>query len=60
LSKILSQRREEMMHYNGQKSGCQSPEKLKGKPKDCTPKQIKECHGSIRKHPCFPMKNKKK
>ena len=37
----------------GQKSGCRLPEKLKGKPKDCTPKQIKECHGSPSRHPCM-------
>lgn len=49
-----------MMCFAGQKSGCQFPDKLKGKPKDCTPKQIKECHGSVRKHPCVPKKNKKK
>ncbi len=32
--------------------GCQKPEKLKGKPGDCTPEQIKECHGGVEKHPC--------
>ena len=31
---------------------CQQPEKLKGKPKDCTPKQIDKCHGSKKSHPC--------
>jgi DNA-binding transcriptional ArsR family regulator len=30
---------------------CQYPEKLKGKPEDCTPQQIKECHGD-KEHPC--------
>ena len=48
-----------MMRFAAQKRGCQFPDKLKGKPTDCTPKQIKECHGSIRKHPCVPKKNKK-
>ena len=48
------------MCFAVQKSGCQFPEKLKGKDKDCTPKQIKECHGSIRRHPCLPKRNKKK
>ena len=23
---------------------CEHPEKLKGKPAECTPEQIKECH----------------
>jgi ArsR family transcriptional regulator len=30
---------------------CQQPEKLKGKPEECTLEQIKECHGD-EKHPC--------
>ena len=32
---------------------CERPEKLKGKPKDCTPAQIKECHGETKKHTCM-------
>jgi hypothetical protein len=32
---------------------CQKPEQLKGKPKDCTPEQIKKCHGNIKAHPCL-------
>ena len=34
------------------KEGCQKPENLKGKPQDCTPEQIKKCHGDVKKHPC--------
>lgn len=34
------------------KKGCEHPEKLKGKPEECTPEQIKECHGETREHPC--------
>jgi hypothetical protein len=49
-----------MMCFARQKSGCQFPDKLKGKPTDCTRKQIKECHGSVKKHPCVPRKSKKK
>ena len=30
---------------------CQNPEKLIGKPKECTPVRIQECHGE-EKHPC--------
>lgn len=30
---------------------CQYPERLKGRPEECTPEQIKECHGD-EKHPC--------
>ncbi len=36
-----------------QNNCCQQPEKIKGQPKDCTPKQIKECHGDDKKHPCL-------
>lgn len=31
---------------------CHHPEKLKGKPGECTPEQIKECHGDAKHHPC--------
>ena len=33
-------------------SCCERHEKLKGKPEECTPAQIKECHGDEKKHPC--------
>ena len=32
---------------------CQKPERLKGNPKDCTPEQIKECHGEAKRHTCL-------
>jgi DNA-binding transcriptional ArsR family regulator len=31
---------------------CQQPDKLKGKPEECTTEQIKECHGDTDAHPC--------
>lgn len=31
---------------------CERPEKLKDKPENCTPEQIRECHGDVGKHPC--------
>ncbi len=34
------------------KCGCEQPQKLKGKPEECTPEQIKECHGEGKDHPC--------
>ena len=34
------------------KDCCEHPEKLKGRPEDCTPDQIKECHGDTKDHPC--------
>jgi ArsR family transcriptional regulator len=33
-------------------SCCERPEKLKGKPEECTPEQIRECHGDVKDHPC--------
>jgi len=32
--------------------GCEHPERLKGKPGECSPEQIKECHGDVKEHPC--------
>ena len=31
---------------------CKKPEELKTKPEDCTPEQIRKCHGKAKKHPC--------
>jgi hypothetical protein len=31
---------------------CQKPKELVGKPKDCSPEQIRKCHGDVKKHPC--------
>jgi ArsR family transcriptional regulator, arsenate/arsenite/antimonite-responsive transcriptional repressor len=31
---------------------CERPEKLKGKPGECTPEQVRDCHGDEKKHPC--------
>lgn len=40
---------------NDQKEDCQKPEKLKGKPEECSPEQIRECHGDVKEHPCLPQ-----
>ena len=34
------------------KKGCQRPEELKGAPEQCSPEQIRTCHGDAAKHPC--------
>jgi DNA-binding transcriptional ArsR family regulator len=39
------------------KDCCEHPEKLKGKPEECTPEQIKECHGDVEDHPCEAPKS---
>jgi hypothetical protein len=38
---------------------CQQPDRLKGKPEECTPEQIRECHGDETEHPCVPKKDDK-
>ena len=32
---------------------CRKPEKLKDRPENCTPEQVKDCHGEkTEEHPC--------
>jgi DNA-binding transcriptional ArsR family regulator len=31
---------------------CQQPDKLMDKPENCSPQQIRECHGDVKEHPC--------
>jgi ArsR family transcriptional regulator, arsenate/arsenite/antimonite-responsive transcriptional repressor len=40
------------------KERCEHPERLKGKPEECTSEQIKKCHGDIseKNHPCVSEK----
>lgn len=38
---------------------CQHPERLKGNPRGCTPKQVEKCHGSKKSHPCVGKGKKK-
>jgi len=38
------------------KDQCEHPEKLKGRPEECTQEQIKECHGDTKDHPCEKKK----
>ena len=42
------------------KAKCQKPEDLKGKPRDCTPEQIRKCHGDTKEHPCVPAAAEKR
>ncbi len=39
------------------KACCQKPEQLKGKPEECTPEQIRACHGDEMTHPCCSKKD---
>jgi len=41
------------------KRRCEKPKALRGKPQDCSPEQVRKCHGSTREHPCVgPAKGK--
>lgn len=35
-----------------EKTKCKKPQNLKGKPGECSPEQIKECHGDEKGHEC--------
>jgi ArsR family transcriptional regulator, arsenate/arsenite/antimonite-responsive transcriptional repressor len=37
------------------KTECQKPEELQGKPEECSPEQIKKCHGDTQDHPCVKV-----
>ena len=39
---------------------CQKPKALKGKPEECSPEQIKMCHGDAKRHPCVGDKKSKR
>jgi len=43
----------------GKGSKCQQPKKLKGKPENCSPKQVRQCHGTVKKHPCVKKTTRK-
>jgi hypothetical protein len=40
------------MRQSKSEKGCEHPERLKGKPGECSPEQIKECHGDVKEHLC--------
>lgn len=48
-----------MCFCNDQKRSCQKPKNLTGKPEDCSPEQIRNCHGDTTEHPCAPGKAKR-
>ena len=53
---ISRERKEEAMCE--EKKGCQKPENLTGKPEECSPEQIKKCHGDEKDHPCVTESEK--
>jgi len=45
-----------MCQEKEEKEGCQKPEELKGTPQQCSPEQIRKCHGDVPQHPCLGTK----
>jgi hypothetical protein len=41
------------------KSVCQKPDRLAGRPEECSPKQVAKCHGDAKKHPCVTLRKAK-
>lgn len=39
-----------------EKKGCMKKDKLKKTPEECSPEQIRECHGDEGNHPCIEEK----
>jgi ArsR family transcriptional regulator, arsenate/arsenite/antimonite-responsive transcriptional repressor len=39
---------------------CERPEKIQGKPEECTAEQIRDCHGDVKNHPCTTQKKEEK
>jgi len=37
---------------------CRKPEKLAGKPEECSPETVRECHGTENGHVCVPDEDK--
>lgn len=44
----------------GGRKECSRPDKLKGRPEDCSPEQIRECHGEESHHNCCGKEKKDK
>ena len=40
------------MYKAEKKTEYEHLEKLKGKPEECSPEQIRECHEDVKEHPC--------
>lgn len=39
---------------------CEKPNELKGKPDECSPEQVKKCHGGVKEHPCVKPTKKRR
>ncbi len=43
----------------GKGANCQQPKSLKGKPEKCSQKQVRQCHGTVKNHPCVKKPTRK-
>lgn len=43
----------------GDKPMCKKPENLTGEPEECSPEQIRKCHGPDSSHPCTDQPEQK-
>ena len=41
-----------------QNQACRKPEELKDRPENCSPEQIKKCHGEAMEPPCLTWAGK--
>jgi len=42
------------------KTKCERPKEMKGKAEECSPEQVKKCHGDVKEHPCLPKNASRK
>lgn len=45
-------------HKKRRNSCCERLDHLKGKPQNCTPERVRECHGEKQDHTCAPQRGK--
>lgn len=50
--KTLKEEKKMCCKDSSKRDCCEKPDHLKGKPEECSPEQIRECHGALKKHPC--------
>lgn len=44
---------------NNSNEACLNPEFLTGTPEECSPEQIRKCHGELHGHPCGDAESSK-
>ncbi len=49
---VMKEEKEMCCKESLKKDCCEKPDRLKGQPEECSPEQIRECHGELQEHPC--------